>query len=136
MGIETSDVTFRTWQHSSSPIPLPEPRNFDVGRPVIQGLQHDPDEPIFRTVGQAATISMIVKGEKNIKVTMFEERFDDNNKKRELGVMTLRCGDAGFTVSINCRTPDTYKLIFEATNSRGTAIAYVYLMVHGRNDGG
>lgn len=104
---------------------------FITGRPVIKGLQNDPDEPIFCTVGQIATISMIVKGEKNIKVTMYQEIFPESNNKGELGVMILQCGDAGFTVSINCRTPDTYKLIFEATNRRGTAIAYVYLKVYG-----
>ncbi|XP_071838329.1 uncharacterized protein [Apostichopus japonicus] len=136
MGIETSDVTFKTWQHSSLPRPLPEPGNFDVGRPVIKGLQNDPDEPIFCTVGQTATISMIVKGEKNIKVTMYQEIFPESNNKRELGVVALLCGDAGFTVSIGCHTPDVYTFIFEATNSKGTTIAYVYLKVYGRNEGG
>lgn len=104
---------------------------FITGRPVIKGLQNDPDEPIFCTVGQTATISMIVKGEKNIKVTMYQEIFPESNNKRELGVVALLCGDAGFTVSIGCHTPDVYTFIFEATNSKGTTIAYVYLKVYG-----
>lgn len=104
---------------------------FITGRPVIKGLQHNPKEAIFRTVGQTATISMIVKGEKNIKVAMYQEIFSERGGKRELGVMTLGHGDAGFSVSIECRTPDSNKLIFEATNRRGTVDLDYQLLVHG-----
>lgn len=136
MGIEPGDISSTTWVHDPNPTPIPETP--DNGPPKF--LKRDMDDPVFRTVGQKFSYSVVVGGRKPIKVTISEEMFDENKTVKQLEVVNISPGYKGFTFEIQRLRDDmegehTFKL--EATNNlMSTVVGYVYLFVQGRNSGG